>query len=351
MPERLTWKKLQRLSMISIYRGKCAKRCKKVHNYSKYSLFSLLQIQHLLLFPWEEGASAPSSLSSPSRHLLLPRPSLPASFEANLLVSAETLSASLEVLSAFSEALCSSFPAISSFSSTSNSGSALHRPRLRTLTISEDFWFDFFKIRSIFFRKSKPETSPSTVFRDPSASRRSSQLVHPATTSRRVALTRARVRSTRRRVSLMCRSVDRFLPRVTGSSNPLQCRRPFLRVGAGFRHPVTARVVHAPVTGSFPSGPVAFLRLFQAILRLLHRCCCCLPFLVAYLLSFLVLFCSLCLYFLVSSLNYPFFCTEFFFYLPTSDGWFWLFLSTTDGRDGYPLGFVPFTERHLVRLF
>jgi hypothetical protein len=104
---------------------------------------------------------------------------------------------------------------------------------------------------------------------------------------------------------------------------------------------VTACVVHAPVTGSFPSGPVAFLRLFQAILRLLHRCDCCLKFLVAYLLSFLVIFCSLYLYFLVSSLNYPFFCflTEFFFYLPTTYGWFWLFLLTTDGRDGYPLGF------------
>jgi hypothetical protein len=91
----------------------------------------------------------------------------------------------------------------------------------------------------------------------------------------------------------------------------------------------------------FPSGPVVFLHLFQAILRLLHRCCCCLTFLVAYLLSFLVIFCSLCLYFMVNSLNYPFFCflTEFFFYLPTTAGWFWLFLSTTDGRDGYPLGF------------
>jgi hypothetical protein len=215
----------------------------------KYSPFSLLQIQLLLWFPWEEGASAPSSFSSPSRHLPLPHPSLPASFEANLLVSAETLSASLEVLSAFSEAICSSFPAMSLFSSTSNLGSALHRPRLRTQTISEDFRFDFFKFRSIFFRKSKPETSPSTVFKGPSASRRSSQHVHPATTSRRMALTRARVRSTRRRVILMCRSVDRFLPRVTGSSDPLHCRRPFLRVGAGYRHPVTARVVHAPVTG------------------------------------------------------------------------------------------------------
>jgi hypothetical protein len=131
------------------------------------------------------------------------------------------------------------------------------------------------------------------------------------------------------------------MQRVMGSSDPLQCRRPFLRVGAGYRHTVTARVVHAPVTSSFPSGLVAFLRLFQAILRLLHRCCCCLKFLVAYLLSFLVIFCSLCLSFRASSLNYPFFCflTEFFFYLPTTDGWFWLFLSTTDGRDGYPLGF------------
>jgi hypothetical protein len=206
-------------------------------------------------------------------------------------------------------------------------------------TISENFRFVFFKFRSIIFRKSKPETRPFTVLKGPIASSRCPHSVRLATTRRRVSLTRARVRSTCRRVILMYRSVERRTQRVIGSSDPLQCRRPFLRVSAGCRQPVTACVVHASVTGSFPSGPVAFLHLFQAFLRLLHRCCCCLKFLVAYLLSFLVIFCSLCLSFLASSLNYPFFCflTEFFFYLPTTDGWFWLFLSTTDGRDGYPL--------------
>jgi hypothetical protein len=247
-------------------------------NLSTNSPFSLLQIQLFLWFPWEEGASAPSSFSSPFRHLPLPHPSLPASFEANLLVSTETLSASLEVLSAFSEAVCYSFPAISLFSSTSNSGSALHRPWLRTQTISEDCRFDFFKLRSIFFRKSKPETSPSTVFKGPSASRRRPQHVHPATTSRRVALTHERVRSTRKRVILMCQSMDRFMQRVIGSYDSQQCCRPFLRVSAGRRQPMATRVVHAPATGFLLSG-------FAAFLRLLHCCCCCFKFFVAYLLG------------------------------------------------------------------
>jgi hypothetical protein len=64
----------------------------------------------------------------------------------------------------------------------------------------------------------------------------------------------------------------------------------------------------------------------------------------------------MCFSFLVSSLNYPLFCflTEFFFYLLTTDGWFWFFLSITDGRDGYPLGFcsvygTPFSSALVSR--
>jgi hypothetical protein len=142
-------------------------------------------------------------------------------------------------------------------------------------------------------------------------------------------------------MTLTYRSVELRTQCVIGSSDPQQCIRPFLRVSAGRRQPMAARVVHVPVTGFLPSGPAAFLRLFQAFFRLVHHCCCCLKFFVAYLLFFLVIFCSLCFSFLASSLNYPLFCflTEFLFYLPTTDGWFWFFLSTTDGRDGYPLGF------------
>jgi hypothetical protein len=45
---------------------------------------------------------------------------------------------------------------------------------------------------------------------------------------------------------------------------------------------------------------------------------------------------------------------EFFFYLPTIDGWFWFLLPTTDGRDGNPLGFgsiygiMPFITAFVV---
>jgi hypothetical protein len=67
----------------------------------KFSPFALLQI---VLSHWlsrEEGASAPSSFSSPFRHLPLYHPSLHASFEANF-ASQEALLASFEVLSTVS---------------------------------------------------------------------------------------------------------------------------------------------------------------------------------------------------------------------------------------------------------
>jgi hypothetical protein len=77
---------------------------------------------------------------------------------------------------------------------------------------------------------------------------------------------------------------------------------------------------------------------------------------VASLLLSLVIFCSLCFSFLLSSSNYPLFCflTKSFLYLPTPDGWFWFFLSITDGRDGYPLGFcsvygMPFSTALVSR--
>jgi hypothetical protein len=190
--------------------------------------------------------------------------------------------------------------------------------------ISEDSRFDFLKFRSVIFRKSKPETRHSIVLKGPIASSRCPQHVRPTTTNRRVVLTRVRVRSTRKRVLLMYRSVERRTPRVIGSSDPQQCCRPFLRVSAGRRQPVAARVVHAPATGFLLSEPAAFLHLLLAFLRLFHCYCCCLKFFVASLLLFLVIFCFLCFCFLASFLNYPLFCflTEFFLYLPTTDGWF-----------------------------
>jgi hypothetical protein len=64
----------------------------------------------------------------------------------------------------------------------------------------------------------------------------------------------------------------------------------------------------------------------------------------------------LCLSILGSSLNCPLFCflIEFFFYLPTTDGWFWFLLPTTNGCDGNPLGFssiygiMPFITASLL---
>jgi hypothetical protein len=208
---------------------------------------------------------------------------------ANPLVSPETLSASLEVLSAFSEALCYCFPVVSAssevlpaitlFSNTSNSG--LLRPWHRARTISADFRFNFLKIRSIIFRKPKPETPLSTVLLGRSASCRLHQHARLPTTRRRVAFTRSRVDLTCGCVAHTRRRLDRYLRRVLYSSDPQQCRRSFLRVGDVVRRPSPARVVHAPVVG-FRSAP--FLRLF-------YRCCCCLLFLLAYLFSLLCLCC------------------------------------------------------------
>jgi hypothetical protein len=185
----------------------------------KFSPFSLFRIHLTLWFSWEEGASAPSSFSSPFRHLFLPYPYLPASFVANPLVSPETLSASLEVLSAFSEALCYCFPVVSAssevlpaitlFSNTSNSG--LLRPWHRARTISADFRFNFLKIRSIIFRKPKPETPFSTVLLGRSASCRLHQHARLPTTRRRVAFTRSRVDLTCGCVAHTRRRLDRYL--------------------------------------------------------------------------------------------------------------------------------------------
>lgn len=108
---------------------------------------------------------------------------------------------------------------------------------------------------------------------------------------------------------------------------------------------------NAPINGFHPAGSIAFLRLF-------HHWCCCSEFLVAFLLFFLVFLCSLCFSFLASSLNCHLFCflTEFFFYLPNIDGWFWFLLPTTDGCDDHPEGFcsiygmLPFITASFGRL-
>jgi hypothetical protein len=152
--------------------------------------------------------------------------------------------------------------------------------------ISEDFGFDFFKIRSIIFRKPKPETHHSTVIMGCSAFSRLHQHVRLTTTRRRVAFTRSQVDLTCGCVTHTRRSVDRFLRRVLYSSTPQQCRRSFLRVSDVVWHPSSARVIHTPVIG-FRSAP--FFCLLQVFLRLFHRCCCCLTILMAYLLSLLCL--------------------------------------------------------------
>jgi hypothetical protein len=65
-------------------------------------------------------------------------------------------------------------------------------------------------------------------------------------------------------------------------------------------------VVHALVKGFHAPRPATFL-------HLAHRQCCCFEILFVFLLFFLVIFCSLCFYFLASSLNYPLFCFCFSF--------------------------------------
>jgi len=73
---------------------------------------------------------------------------------------------------------------------------------------------DFFKARSVDFYQLRPQTRPTSVLLVLSATRRSHQRHHPATTRRCVALTRLRVDltllrvySTRRRVDLLHRPV------------------------------------------------------------------------------------------------------------------------------------------------
>jgi hypothetical protein len=126
-----------------------------------FSLFSLL-ITHSLaeLVVMGGGSSTPSFSSSPLLPLPLHHPSLPASFEDNL-VYLETLSTSFEVLSASFEVLSASFEvlfaslevllAISLFNNTINSASApLHWPCielelfLKILVLIFFFFFFFF---------------------------------------------------------------------------------------------------------------------------------------------------------------------------------------------------------------
>ena len=156
-------------------------------------MFSLLKPTVLLnWFSWEEGVSTPSFSSSPILPFPLHHLSLPAFFEDNLIFL-ETLSTSFEVL-----------PTTSLFSSTIDLVSAtLHRPWHRTRIIFEDFRFDFLKIRSVIFRKTKRETLHFTMLMGPSASSRRQLHFHPATTSRRVASTRSCVDLTRGRVILV----------------------------------------------------------------------------------------------------------------------------------------------------
>jgi hypothetical protein len=190
-----------------------------------FSPFSLLQLHLTLWFSWEEGASAPSSFSSPFRLLPLPHPYLPASFAASPLVSSETLSASLEVLSAFSKALCYSFPVLSAFSEVfpaiSLFSNTIHRPRHRARTIPENFRFEFLNFRFVFFRKPKPETRQCTVLMGSSASRRLQQLARPALASRRVAFTRSRGIPSFGRVNFTFRCVVRRSLCVLSSSTSL----------------------------------------------------------------------------------------------------------------------------------
>jgi hypothetical protein len=123
-------------------------------------------------------------------------------------------------------------------------------------------------------------------------------------------------------------------------------------------HPNLCRhVVHALVKGFHAPRPATFL-------RLVHRQCCCFEILFVFLLFFLVIFCSLCFYFLTSSLNCLLFCffffTKFFLYLPTTNGWFWFLLPTTNGRDDNPnefysvyriLPFITASFGHLSSLY
>jgi hypothetical protein len=204
-----------------------------------------------------------------------------------LSTSSAVFSTSSEVLSASSEVLLAKFL----FSSTFNLISAtIHRHRHQTRMISEDFLFDFLKIRSLFFGKPKPKMSHSTVLLGRSASSRLHQHVRPTTTRRCVNFKRLRVDLTRGCENNTRRHVERVLRRVLHPSDPQQCRRQFLRVSVVLRQPSPVRVFHVLINGF---RAAAFLRLFPVFLRLLHRWCCCLSILLAFTFFFFPLS-SLC---------------------------------------------------------
>ncbi|XP_059447971.1 uncharacterized protein LOC132179285 isoform X2 [Corylus avellana] len=168
----------------------------------KLSLYSVLSpkkkpIVYLLRPPWEEGALAPSSSSFPFRPLPLPLLILLASFEAKPVSS--------EALPAFSKALSYTLVVFSSSNNCIAHSSTVNPPFIggfqrRIGSLFGNFRFDFFKIRSIIFRKPSPYTRPSTVFLGVAASVCHQNRPHTTSTRRSVTNTRQRVDLTRRRV-------------------------------------------------------------------------------------------------------------------------------------------------------
>ena len=207
-------------------------------------MISLLQIHLFLWLSWEEGASAPSS-SFPFRHLPLHHPSLHASFEANLLVSLEILSASLEVLFVFSEVLYYDFHVLL-FNNSIVHPLTVNPPFNDiiggiTVHLLEIFGFDFLKIRSMHFGKPFPPTRPSTVFLVSVTIVRYSNLHHSMSMRRSVSYTRLRVDLTRQRVlSTLCpllscfSASSTFVFGVFSSVDAIVCNFLFFFVVVGF---------------------------------------------------------------------------------------------------------------------
>ena len=167
--------------------------------------------------PMEGGSWLPPSIPSP-----LLRLSFFFFFSCYLSYLYEVFCVSSEVLSTSSEVLSLSRKNISPSSTTSRSVSAFfHCPRPWIHNVSEDFGFDFLKIRSVIFRKLKPQIRPSTVISSPSAANRHKLCHHPTITRRRVAHTRPRVDLTLWRVAHTYRRILR------SSATPL-CFRSFL---------------------------------------------------------------------------------------------------------------------------
>ena len=112
--------------------------------------------------PWEKGALAPSSSSSPFRHFPFHLPTLLVAFVAKP-VSLETLSTSSEVLSVCSEAPSYVFVVFSFINNCITQPSTINppligindgsHPRICSLCyLLGIFRFDFFKIRFMHFR-------------------------------------------------------------------------------------------------------------------------------------------------------------------------------------------------------